>query len=476
MGSERMRRVSLAGGLTVAALSLVGPSSARAADGFAPGVLIDHLPLIANPEESYALYLPSSYSPDRPAPILYGFDPRARGRVPVERFQAAAERYGWVVVGSNASRNGIAVGDIIGRLWGDTHARIAIDPRRVYATGFSGGARVASGMGLASRDQVAGVAAFGAGLPNGAHLPKDAGVLVFAGAGLDDFNLPEMRQLAADLGAAAIPHRLEIWEGGHEWAPPELCALALEWLELGAMRAGTRAKDPALVEQWALRDEERARRHESSGAPVEAARAFDSLAEDFRGLRETRAYTEAAARLRATRAYKDAVKAQREDDRRQEYLAGELGTAIRALTGDGDGSATALPNLRSSIADLRRASDKADAGREAHVARRALSGAWIQALETSNALRARNEHHRAADALAVAGEIRPLGAGQLYELARLYALGADSRQALQALTRAVDGGFSDAAALQSEPDLERIRRSPEFAALVDRARAAPKAP
>jgi len=33
-------------------------------------------------------------------------------------------------------------------------------------------------------------------------------------------------------------------------------------------------------------------------------------------------------------------------------------------------------------------------------------------------------------------------------------------------------GFKDADALQTEPDLDRIRRSPEFAALVDRARAA----
>jgi len=443
---------------------------------WAHGVLIERVPLAANPEESYALYLPTSYSPDRPAPILYGFDPRARGRVPVERFQAAAERYGWVVVGSNASRNGISVREIVGRLWADTHDRIAIDPRRVYATGFSGGARVASGMGLASRGQVTGVIAFGAGLPSGAEVPKDPGVAFFAGAGLDDFNLPEMRQLAADLDAASVPNRLEIWDGGHEWAPVELCTLAVEWLELAAMRAGTRAKDAALVEQWARRDEERARQHESSGAAVEAAQAFDSLAEDFRGLRETGGYTEAAARIRGTRTYKDALKAQREDERRQGQLASDLGSAIRELTGDGDTRLGALTILRGSIADLRRASEKDAAGREAHVARRALSGAWIQALEASSALRARKEYRRAAEALAVAGEIRPLGAGQLYELARLYALGGDTRQALQALTRALDNGFSDAGALQSEPDLERIRRSPEFGALVARAQAAPKVP
>jgi len=133
-----------------------------------------------------------------------------------------------------------------------------------------------------------------------------------------------------------------------------------------------------------------------------------------------------------------------------------------------------LSSLRSAIADLRKAADKPDGGREAHVARRVLGGAWIQALEASNALRASKEYRRAADALAVAGEVRPLGAGQLYELARLRALSGDTRQGLQVLTRAVDSGFSDVAALQSEPDLERLRRSPEFAGLLERARSGKK--
>jgi len=94
----------------------------------------------------------------------------------------------------------------------------------------------------------------------------------------------------------------------------------------------------------------------ADGAPVVLSfarsdtAAFDSLARDFRGLRETGASTEAAVRLRATRAYKDALKAQRDDERRQEYLVSELGAALRAITGDADGLTTALPNLRSAIA------------------------------------------------------------------------------------------------------------------------------
>jgi predicted esterase len=195
--------------IAVGALASLLAAPSRAADGITPGVLVERIPVSAAPQESYAVYLPSGYSPSRPTPILYAFDPHARGRAPVERFQAAAERYGWAVVGSNNSRNGIAVTDIVSRLWDDTHRRLAIDERRVYMTGFSGGARVASGIALSSQGLVAGVIAFGAGLPSGVQPVKNAPFVFFGGAGRDDFNLPEMRQLAADLDNASIPNRLE---------------------------------------------------------------------------------------------------------------------------------------------------------------------------------------------------------------------------------------------------------------------------
>src|SRR5690349_15033911 len=59
-----------------------------------------------DPSQSYALYLPSNYSPDRRWPIIYAFDPFARGTVPVELYKRAAEKYGYIVAGSNNAKNG----------------------------------------------------------------------------------------------------------------------------------------------------------------------------------------------------------------------------------------------------------------------------------------------------------------------------------------------------------------------------------
>ena len=58
------------------------------------------------PDQSYALYLPSHYTSDRRWPIFYTFDPDGHGNVPAELMKDAAERYGYIVVGSNNSRYG----------------------------------------------------------------------------------------------------------------------------------------------------------------------------------------------------------------------------------------------------------------------------------------------------------------------------------------------------------------------------------
>src|SRR5262245_12282407 len=70
------------------------------------GTIIDSVTCSEDPTQSYALYLPATYSPDRAWSLLIAFHPAARGRAMVEKYQAAAEQYGYIVAGSNNSRNG----------------------------------------------------------------------------------------------------------------------------------------------------------------------------------------------------------------------------------------------------------------------------------------------------------------------------------------------------------------------------------
>src|SRR4051812_41901874 len=124
-------------------------TSVRAAE-IPKGQLMEKVACAADNSQTYALYIPTSFDPAKKFPVLFCFDPGARGKAPVERFQAAAEKFGWIVAGSNNSRNGPwdANATAINAMFTDVNKHLPIDGRRIYVTGLSGGARVACQIAL----------------------------------------------------------------------------------------------------------------------------------------------------------------------------------------------------------------------------------------------------------------------------------------------------------------------------------------
>ena len=72
-------------------LIVVGSALCTLAQPQAPaaGTLHSFVAVIAEPRNSYALYLPSSYSPQKHWPLLLVFDPFGRGESGVKLFQAS---------------------------------------------------------------------------------------------------------------------------------------------------------------------------------------------------------------------------------------------------------------------------------------------------------------------------------------------------------------------------------------------------
>ncbi|HTA70616.1 MAG TPA: hypothetical protein VK776_20165 [Bryobacteraceae bacterium] len=199
------------------------------------GQILDPIKCAADPSQTYALYLPPNYSADRPWKLILAFDPRGQGRQGVEHLQAAAEKYGYIVAGSNNSRNGPPQISLTAAqaMWADVEKRFSINAKRIYTAGLSGGARIAMKVAFDS-DRIAGVIASSAGFPPG-HRRSDLRFVVFGTAGTEDFNYLEMRQLDQELSS---PHRVVIFEGGHAWLPSALAIQAVEWLELQAAHPG----------------------------------------------------------------------------------------------------------------------------------------------------------------------------------------------------------------------------------------------
>jgi len=322
----------------------------------------------ADASQGYALYLPSGYTPNRTWPILIAFDPGARGIVPVERYRVAAERYGWIVVGSNNSRNGLPeIGKVIGALQADVRARFRLDPARVYTTGHSGGARVAMAVGL-SNFKVTGVIASSAGYPD-SDLRQTLPFVVFATAGTEDFNHLEMRLFDAVLSS---PHLLRIFEGGHTWPPADLAMEAIEWMEVQAFKSGLVPRSNSAIEQLFRRRIAQAEARSAAG-PAETYLALRAIASDFERLTDISAVRADVDELSRNKKVRDAVKeASEEDERERRAFANVLMDEQRLAKPEE--RAKALSSLAKQWKTLSGQATQTRDSSERRVARRVLSG------------------------------------------------------------------------------------------------------
>jgi dienelactone hydrolase len=213
-----------------------------------PGQIVD-VTCASDATKSYALYLPSTYTAAKRWPVIYFFDPGGHGRRPLELYKDIAEVYGFILAGSNNSRNFSSdQGKAVNAVWQDTHARLGIDQHRSYASGFSGGARVAGAMALSGpAGQIAGVIAHGAGYPSNRTSKDD--LPYFFAVGDQDFNWPEVINIRREREEQGSPYRVRVYSGRHQWAPASVMEEAVQYLNLKAMQAGNLAADAAFIDR-----------------------------------------------------------------------------------------------------------------------------------------------------------------------------------------------------------------------------------
>ena len=297
--------------LAVAVLFLIAALSTRA-DELKRGEIVDGVVSSLNSEITYAYYLPRSYTPQRTWPVVYVFDPRQRGAFGAGLFRDAAEEFGWIVVSSNNTRSDTNTEMNVPALEGtlpDARRRFAIDPAREYAAGFSGTAILAWALALSS-GEIAGVIGC-SGRPLSADAEYKVRFAWYGAAGNRDFNYLETLAIERGLARANAAHQLEIFDGPHRWAPPDVLRRAVEWMEMEAMKRGLRPRDPALIQRAF---EAHAALAGTESDPLNAARRFASIVRTFAPLIDVSAVRQRETRLRATpafaRAQKDEEKAE----------------------------------------------------------------------------------------------------------------------------------------------------------------------
>jgi|HubBroStandDraft_6_1064221.scaffolds.fasta_scaffold50063_2 predicted esterase len=444
----------------------------RTAQDLQAGVVLSKLVCAAHAEQSYALYLPSYYTRERRWPIVYVFDPAARGRVPVELMKGAAERLGYIVAGSNNSQNGPWKPEIEAAqaMSEDTQARLMVDTRRVYFAGLSGGARFAAA--LAQRCQcAAGVLLNSAGFtPSSvAGAPTNASFAVFGTAGLVDFNLGEVVDMDAKLGTLHFAHAFREFDGTHEWAPASVMDEAFAWFRLMAMKSGREKSDATFVTEQIAEAEKRAKTLELAGDLYGSWKENRQAADAFDGLSDVAEFRERTAALEKEKAVREGAKRERKEFDEQLRLSADISAGLSALGNNPPNPLDARNDVERQISALRSRAEHEKNPREVRVMRRALGGIFIEAIEAGNGRSDAKDVAGARTYFELAVDADPDSVWALSELAIARALDGDRKGTLEALRRAREkskdvGAF--VAWMKAEPALAKFRDAPEFRALL----------
>jgi predicted esterase len=157
-------------------------------------------------------------------------DAGGRGSLPVKKYQQLAETYGLILAGSFNARNGPfeRSGKAAYAVLKDITSRYSVDPSAVILAGFSGGARVATQIGLED-PIIAGVVACGA-FPIIRGTEKNRKLLYSGVVGRGDLNYLEAIEAYTQLDAIKKEAYLTFFSGDHDWPPPDAFEMSVMWV------------------------------------------------------------------------------------------------------------------------------------------------------------------------------------------------------------------------------------------------------
>ncbi len=441
------------------------PLTAGELTSFARGEIIDNVVCKHDSKQSYTLYLPKNYSADKKWPILFAFDPGARAKLPLELFKTAAEKYGYIVVCSKNSRNGPTepIDRAIFAMWKDTRERFSIDTRRIYATGFSGGARVASRFHVLTGNSCAGIIACGAGVSQAIRNLEQIKPAAWYGiVGMADSNYYEFIDLDAAFDDTGVSHLVDVIDLDHRWPPPEVCTRAVNWMEIHAMKDGTRQNDESLIKTLYQEALSYAHNLELAGRIYHAAQAYEAAQTLFNGLLDVSHAETKKNQITATKIYK---KFQEDEELRRQKVKNHMKNFARMVSRIEQSQKQlsmkqVLKKLK--IAELWKKAERKDDLYNSSMALRVLISFSNQAYQEGSDYYREKDYEKAIIFFEISVNADKRNVFSAYNLACTYSLNKQEKQALNALKLAVQRGFKNHTHMKKDTDLDFIRDEKVF--------------
>lgn len=205
-------------------------------DVFYKGKVIPKVLISDAINESYSLYLPTTFNKDSLSPILFIFDPSGSGKTAINVFKETSEKFGLILIASNDAKNGPYDKnfEIANRLFESVFSTFKVNDKEKYLAGFSGGSRMASAIACLT-NSFYGVIGCGASFeskikdftPNHTSNFKYVGVV-----GDEDMNYQEMYNAKFYLDKHEIDNTLITFSGGHQWPSSKEIDRAFIWFKI----------------------------------------------------------------------------------------------------------------------------------------------------------------------------------------------------------------------------------------------------
>jgi len=201
---------------------------------------------ISNVKNSYEVYIPSRNNVNDKLPLLIILDAHGSGKFALAKFKSGANQYPVVLIASNLIKNGVeGYEGAIQTLINDVRQKYPVN-ETVFMTGFSGGARMALGYGLAH--PLMGLIMCGAlanpDQLNALHCP------VISISGMDDFNFMETAQYLFQEKSTPDNLKIELTHASHSWPDDVMLANALGFLTFTGEAGNTDIRNEALFKNY----------------------------------------------------------------------------------------------------------------------------------------------------------------------------------------------------------------------------------
>jgi len=434
------------------------------------GEIVDHVQSAYDPKQTHALYVPSSYTPEKTWPILFCYDARGRGHIPAELFREGAERLGWIIFSSNHSRSDdphFSNLEVLNAMWSDAHKWFSLDERRIYATGFSGGARLAWGMGYIYPKSTAGVIGVGAGTHAERPPSKDTTFVWYGMCGKLDFNYLEIRNLDDQLHSLGVPSRTDFYEGPHNWPPDgTYCSRAMDWMELQAMKRDRRPKDPAWLQQQFDSRLEQAKKQEASNV-FDAFLKYREMQEDFTGLLNTADLSKKVIELSDSDVVKKSLDDRRKREESEQKLLDKYYKILTQLR-----NAPEIPSFRSvksdlEISKLQKEEKENGNSPEGMMYTRLIESISVQlSFYLPQYLLEKKDFDRAIVSLQLAADIHDDDPWVWFNMAIAQVQKGNKKKALENLQMAVDRGLKNRKWIDEEKSFDVLKDDQQFQQLI----------